>query len=69
MLAMRQQCERCAAALPMDSSEAMICTFECTFCRSCAEGELDNTCPNCGGDLCTRARRPKKYWADNPPRE
>ncbi len=25
----------------------MICSFECTFCRACAEGVLAGRCPNC----------------------
>ena len=66
MLAMRQQCERCSHALPLDAEDAMICTFECTFCRTCADGELAGNCPNCGGNLCPRPRRPEKYWQTHP---
>lgn len=40
----------------------MICTFECTFCRSCVEGILGNVCPNCGGGFCPRPVRPKTNW-------
>jgi hypothetical protein len=36
----------------------MICTFECTFCRDCAEGVLGGRCPNCGGNLVSRPIRP-----------
>ena len=27
--------------------DALSCTFECTFCRSCAQDVLQGTCPNC----------------------
>ena len=62
MLELRPVCENCNAALPPDSTEAMICTFECTFCRSCVEQVLDNVCPNCGGGFCPRPIRPKHDW-------
>jgi hypothetical protein len=40
----------------------MICTFECTFCRSCVETILENVCPNCGGGFCARPIRPAHDW-------
>jgi hypothetical protein len=40
----------------------MICSFECTFCRSCVERILENVCPNCGGGFCPRPIRPKTDW-------
>jgi hypothetical protein len=46
--------------------EAMICSFECTFCKSCVEQVLHNVCPNCGGGFEKRPVRPKKY-ADKYP--
>jgi hypothetical protein len=33
MLALRPGCECWDRDLPPDSDQAMICTFECTFCR------------------------------------
>ena len=51
MLEMRPNCECCDAALPADSERAYICSFECTFCASCATGHLHESCPNCGGTL------------------
>jgi uncharacterized protein len=57
MLEMRSVCEHCNKALPADSSEAMICGYECTFCRTCVETTLDHKCPNCGG---TFEKRPVK---------
>ena len=54
---MRSVCEHCDKALPYDSGEAMICAYECTFCKSCVEIILKNKCPNCGG---TFEKRPVK---------
>ena len=56
MLEMREACERCGASLPGDAGNAVICSFECTFCASCA-GEVNSTCPNCGGNLVQRPGR------------
>lgn len=36
MLELRPNCECCDRDLPGDSGDALICTFECTFCRDCA---------------------------------
>jgi hypothetical protein len=58
MLQLRPNCECCGKDLPPDSLEACICSFECTFCASCAENVLAGKCPNCGGELLTRPRRP-----------
>ena len=62
MLELRACCENCGRALPPDTTEAMICTFECTFCRDCVTGVLDNVCPNCGGGFCARPIRPRRNW-------
>lgn len=59
MLEIRQNCENCAKRLPNESKEAMICTFECTFCTHCVEHILDNVCPNCGGGFERRPTRPR----------
>ena len=40
MLKLRPNCECCNRDLPADSAEAFICSFECTFCRSCAREVL-----------------------------
>jgi len=58
MLALRPNCECCDRDLPPESRDAVICSFECTFCRSCAETTLQGRCPNCGGDLVRRPIRP-----------
>src|SRR5215468_1556841 len=62
MLELRPTCENCNKALPPDSTEAMICSFECTFCRSCAETILGNVCPTCGGGFSPRPIRPQNDW-------
>jgi uncharacterized protein len=54
-LELRTECERCGAALAHDG-EARICSYECTFCVSCAD-ELQRACPNCGGELVARPKR------------
>lgn len=66
MLKMRPGCECCNVDLPPDSHEARICTFECTFCANCADTKLNNICPNCGGDLVQRPRRPANKLEKNP---
>jgi hypothetical protein len=53
---MRAACERCDKELSASSAEAMICSYECTFCAACAI-ELSGTCPNCGGELVRRPTR------------
>ncbi|MDG1709255.1 MAG: DUF1272 domain-containing protein [Emcibacteraceae bacterium] len=37
MLDLRPNCEHCDKDLPFDAKDAMICTYECTFCESCVE--------------------------------
>lgn len=66
MLALRPTCEHCNTPLPADSTAAMICTFECTFCRDCVE-RLGNVCPNCGGGFAPRPIRPAAMRAKYPP--
>lgn len=56
MLDLRPVCERCDRDLPASSPDARICTFECTFCATCADGELAGVCPNCTGELVPRPR-------------
>ncbi len=66
MLELRPNCECCERDLSPDSTEARICSFECTFCASCAETKLGGICPNCGGDLVMRPRRPASKLVDYP---
>ena len=55
MLEIRPNCEYCDRDLPFDSSEAMICTFEYSFC------------PNCDGSFELRPIRPKDLLQKYPP--
>jgi len=55
MLEMRTVCERCAAPLEA-TGDALICSYECTFCAPCAEA-LNRICPNCAGELVARPKR------------
>ena len=66
MLALRPNCECCDRDLPNDSTEARICSFECTFCADCADQKLKGICPNCGGELLRRPRRPAAALARHP---
>jgi hypothetical protein len=66
MLELRPNCECCDRNLPPDSREAMICTFECTYCASCADTVLGNICPNCSGELVRRPIRPAARLVNNP---
>ena len=59
MLELRPNCELCDKDLLADASDACICTYECTFCRSCVDNVLQNVCPNCGGGFVSRPIRPK----------
>jgi uncharacterized protein len=62
MLELRPTCEHCNKALPPASTEARICSFECTFCATCVDSLLGNVCPNCGGGFSARPVRPAKNW-------
>jgi len=66
MLELRPNCECCNGDLPPESSDALICSFECTFCRACAERVFGGGCPNCGGELLARPRRPAEKLSKYP---
>ncbi len=66
MLKLKPNCENCDRDLPPESGEARICSFECTFCASCAEGVLNGVCPNCGGNFVPRPIRPAAMLAKYP---
>jgi uncharacterized protein len=67
MLELRPSCECCDKDLPPEAADAMICTFECTFCRACVETRLAGRCPNCGGSFAPRPIRPATKLAQFPP--
>ena len=58
MLELRPNCELCDKDLPPASPEACICSYECTFCKTCVETILKNVCPKCGGGFVARPIRP-----------
>jgi hypothetical protein len=66
MLELRPNCECCDIDLSPKSSEAVICTYECTFCSTCAKEVLKGVCPNCGGNFAQRPIRPKHMLLKHP---
>lgn len=66
MLEIRPNCECCDTDLPAKSAEAVICSFECTFCLTCAQHILQMICPNCSGNLVQRPVRPEALLAVAP---
>lgn len=69
MLALKPNCECCDRDLPADSAEAFICSFECTYCETCATGRLGGICPACQGNLVARPIRPLAALARFPARK
>lgn len=68
VLALRPNCECCGKALAPDAADAMICSFECTFCAQCVGERLPGgLCPNCGGELVRRPIRPAAKLVKYPP--
>jgi uncharacterized protein len=67
MLKLKPNCECCDRDLPPESTEARICTYECTFCADCVERRLrGGVCPNCGGEFVRRPRRPAEMLRKHP---
>jgi hypothetical protein len=66
MLEVKPNCENCGKLLPYNSTEAMICSFECTFCAECVVNILENVCPNCGGGFEKRPIRPMRFLEKYP---
>ncbi|MBK1879195.1 DUF1272 domain-containing protein [Pelagicoccus mobilis] len=64
MLELRPNCELCDKDLPPESTDACICTYECTFCKDCVDTVLKDVCPNCGGGFVPRPIRPKTERRD-----
>lgn len=58
MLILKPNCECCDKDLPNDAEDAMMCSYECTFCKDCVDDLLSNVCPNCGGGFVPRPMRP-----------
>ncbi len=57
MLALYLNCECCGIETKANSKDVLICSFECTFCRQCAENVLKLICPNCQSNLVERPIR------------
>ena len=66
MLEIRPNCEHCNKDLPNTSTDAMICSFECTYCKTCALEVFENVCPTCAGNFVERPIRPSKYMKKYP---
>lgn len=66
MLELRPNCECCDRNLLPESVDAMICTFECTFCVDCVGNVLGGICPNCGGEFVQRPIRPAALLGKYP---
>ena len=66
MLEIRPNCEHCGKDLPNTSIEAMICSFECTYCKECALEIFENVCPSCSGNFVFRPIRPQKFIKKYP---
>lgn len=66
MLLLKPNCECCDVDLKPDTTQARICTFECTFCATCAKTRFNNTCPNCTGELVRRPIRPAEHLVKFP---
>lgn len=56
-LEMRKKCEKCSVSVE-EHSVVYICVYECTFCSPCTE-KMNYVCPNCGGELVKRPRKPQ----------
>jgi hypothetical protein len=66
MLTLKPNCECCDVDLDPSAEGAFICSFECTFCASCATGRLGRSCPNCRGALEPRPTRATPLLARFP---
>lgn len=62
MLDLRPNCELCDRDLAPDATDVRICSYECTYCASCADTVLEDVCPTCGGGLTPRPIRPRQAY-------
>ena len=51
---MKERCEKCDRPLSLTSG-ARVCSYQCTFCETCAAA-MGYVCPNCGGQLLPREK-------------
>lgn len=66
MLELRPNCEHCNKDLPNTATDAVICSFECTYCKECAIELFKNVCPSCGGNFVERPIRPSSMIEKYP---
>lgn len=66
MLELPPNCECCNCDLAPDTTDADICSFECTFCVNYATTVHSGQCPNCGGHLVSRPIRPPNMLSRHP---
>ncbi|MDB4291989.1 DUF1272 domain-containing protein [Maribacter sp.] len=66
MLEIRPSCENCDKDLAPNATDAMICTYECTYCSDCVTNVLHNVCPNCGGGFEKRPIRTTEHLQRHP---
>ena len=66
MLDIGPNCEIFEKHLPPESTEARICSYECSYCANCAESILHNVCSICGVALQHVVSGPKKPIALSP---
>ena len=66
MLELRPNCEHCNKDLSNNSTDAMICSFECTYCKTCAIEIFENVCPSCAGNFVERPIRTSEMIAKYP---
>jgi hypothetical protein len=52
MTSFKDKCEKCGKPVPR-GADALCCSFQCTFCPTCAAG-YNHVCPNCSGELTAR---------------
>ena len=52
MLMLKPGCECCDKDLPPHATDAMICTFECTFCADCVATRLNGRLPELRRQFC-----------------
>ena len=69
MLEIRPSCEHCNEDLAPNATNAMICTYECTYCATCVTKVLHNVCPNCGGGFEKRPIRTTAQLEKHPARK
>lgn len=55
---MKPNCEKCSKELKQNGI-AYVCIYNCTYCQKCTM-DMNNVCPNCGGELVRRPKRKKE---------